>query len=376
MNNHSKQDVVTALSKLPTDVLVQLMHLYQESNREKLKKSDAESVFIISNIPEKVQEEVKEYEMMGDTQLGQHNKKWVSTIKNLPHCTTALPILDMNFLSHVDNVWEKKISGLETIKDKLIPHFTQYLQSGVSRPIILSGIPGCGKTRVMNTVGEILNLPVHISNAVQMATGNGLTGHSNAYLAALPGEVVEGMTTLHCGNFVFGIDEIDKAHMIADRSGNFQSELLSLTSDETSHNFKDNFLGFPIDASHLFIIMTANELDNLSEPLKSRCDIIEFPEPDANTIAAILAEHTVPSFLDKLRCNGKVIVDNNSVSYLVDTLYPKCKDIRKYQGIIESAISQSFLLAMRSDKQATVDANTIKPLVDSVFAKQSIRIGF
>lgn len=59
MNNHSKQDVVTALSKLPTDVLVQLMHLYQESNREKLKKSDAESVFIISNIPEKVQEEVK-----------------------------------------------------------------------------------------------------------------------------------------------------------------------------------------------------------------------------------------------------------------------------------------------------------------------------
>ena len=242
--------------------------------------------------------------------------------------------------------------------------------------IAIIGMPGCGKTRVMNTVGEILNLPVHISNAVQMATGNGLTGHSNAYLAALPGEVVEGMTTLHCGNFVFGIDEIDKAHMIADRSGNFQNELLSLTSDETSHNFKDNFLGFPIDASHLFIIMTANELDNLSEPLKSRCDIIEFPEPDANTIAAILAEHTVPSFLDKLRCNGKVIVDNNSVSYLVDTLYPKCKDIRKYQGIIESAISQSFLLAMRSDKQATVDANTIKPLVDSVFAKQSIRIGF
>lgn len=376
MENISKQDIVIALSKLSEDTLLRLMRLYHESNKPESKITVPQSVFTVCHIPESIQKEIKEYEMLDDSQLAQHNKKWVTTIKSLPQYTSPLSEFDISFLNRLDNLWNKKISGLEVVKERLTPHFMQFLQSGTSRPIILSGIPGCGKTRVMNTIGEILGLPVHIANALQMATGNGLSGHSNAYLAALPGEVVEGMTTLKCGNFVFGIDEIDKAQMTADRSGNFQNELLSLTSDETSHNFKDNFLGFPIDASHLFIIMTANELGSLSEPLKSRCDIIEFPEPDRKTIAAILSEHTIPNCLKTLGYKGRVMVDNNAVPFIVDTLYPKCKDVRKYQGIIESAIFQALLITIKDGTQAVINAKMLKPLVDSAFTKQNSKIGF
>lgn len=376
MSVYNKREVVAALSKLPTDVLIRLVHMYQESNKAALKLSDVSSTFQICNIPNDILEEIKEYESIEDSSLGQHTQKWVTTVKRLPKNTSALPVLDNNFLKHVDSVWNEKISGLEVIKEKLLPHFVQYLQTGVSRPIIFTGVPGCGKTRVMKTAGEILSLPVHIANAVQIATGNGLTGHSKTYTAAMPGEVVEGMVRLRSGNFVFGIDEVDKAHLIADRSGNFQNELLTLTSDETAQEFKDNFLGFSIDASHLFIIMTANEIDDISAPLQSRCDIIEFPEPDRQTIVSVLSDHTIPSLTKKLRCADKVLVDDRSVTYLVDRLYPSCKDMRKYQGIIESAINQAFLQSLRAGRQIVVDADAIRSFLNGTSIKQTTRIGF
>lgn len=376
MSIFNKEEAIAALSKLPTNVLIQLVRMYQESNRSVPKHSDNTSTFRICNISDDIMEEVRMYESIEDSSLGQHNKQWVTTVKRLPKNTSALPILDDNFLKHVDEVWNEKISGLDTIKEKLLPHFVQYLQTGVSRPIIFTGIPGCGKTRVMKTAGDILSVPVHIANAVQIATGNGLTGHPKAYIAAMPGEVVEGMVRLRSGNFVFGIDEVDKAHLIADRSGNFQNELLTLTSDETAQDFKDNFLGFSIDASHLFIIMTANEIDDISAPLQSRCDIIEFPEPDRQTIVSVLSDHTIPALTKKLRCADKVLVDDRSVTYLVDRLYPSCKDMRKYQGIIESAINQAFLQALRAGRQIVVDADAIRPFFIGVNNKQTNRIGF
>lgn len=164
--------------------------------------------------------------------------------------------------------------------------------------------------------------------------------------------------------------------MIADRSGNFQNELLALTSDETAMLFKDTFIGFPIDASHLFIIMTANELDDLSAPLKSRCDIIEFPEPDRQTIEAILLDHTIPTLFEKLRCKDMITVDNSAVSHLADILFPKCKDVRKYQSIVEATVNHAFLRSFTQGRMIVIDSEMITPFANSLSFKQEVRIGF
>ena len=377
--NISKADIIERLSNLPHDKLIDLLKIY-EAEQSKLRLAEANKdglVFDICSIPPEVQNELALYEKCKDSQLASHNKKWVETIKALPTRTTALPKLDKDYLEYACEVWKEQISGLNDIYDKLLLHIVQYLRTGKTRPIIMSGAPGCGKTKVMLTLGEILDMPVHFANAVQMAKGNGLSGSSKTYVSASPGEPVEAMVRYKRGNLIFAIDEIDKTMHYAGHGGDFQDELLNLTSDETSKYHKDNFLGFPIDTSHLFIIMTANDLDSISEPLKSRCDIIKFPEPTKEMIADIMVKHTIPKLLDTLKCSECVSVNSAALFEMVSELFKVgIRDVRKYQNIAEGVINAAFLKSLSTSTCIEVTSDAFLSAINEKSHKEPRRIGF
>ena len=375
----SKADIIKCLSNLPQDKLLDLLKIY-EAEQSKLRLSEPQKdglVFDICTIPPEVQSELDLYDKCKDSQLGSHNKKWVETIKNLPTKTTPLPTLDKDYLEYAFEVWKDQISGLEDIYEKLLLHIVQYLRSGKTRPIIMAGSPGCGKTKVMLTLGEILDMPVHFANAVQMAKGDGLSGLSKSCVSAAPGEPIEAMVRHKRGNLIFAIDEIDKSMHYAGHGGDFQDELLNLTSDETSKYHKDNFLGFAVDASHLFVIMTANNLDEISEPLKSRCDIITFPEPTEKMIADIMEKHTIPKLLATLDCRQNVIVNDNALFDMVAALFASgTRDIRKYQSITEGVINAAFLKSLSTTSNVEVTSDAFLSAIDDRSPKERRRIGF
>lgn len=101
MSVYNKEEAVAALSKLPTNVLIQLVRMYRESNRTSLKYSDSTSTFRICNISDDIMEEVRMYESIEDSSLGQHNKQWVTTVKRLPKNTSACRFLMITF----SNTW-------------------------------------------------------------------------------------------------------------------------------------------------------------------------------------------------------------------------------------------------------------------------------
>ena len=375
----SKADIIKLLSTLSHNELIDLLEIY-EDKKSKLRRAAAntdELVFDICTIPPEVQNEVSLYDNCKDPQLVSHNKKWVETIKALPTKTTALPKLDKDYLEYAGEVWKEQISGLKDVYEKLLLHIVQYLRTGKTRPIIMSGSPGCGKTKVMLTLGEILDMPVHFANAVQMAKGNGLSGSSKTYVSASPGEPVEAMVRYKRGNLIFAVDEIDKTMHYAGHGGDFQDELLNLTSDETSKYHKDNFLGFPIDTSHLFIIMTANDLDSISEPLKSRCDIIKFPEPTKEMISDIMVKHTIPNLLDTLKCHECVTVNNAVISEMVLELFKfGIRDIRKYQTIVEEVINSAFLKSLSTSSCIELTKDAFLSAINEKSDKGQRRIGF
>jgi ATP-dependent Lon protease len=301
----------------------------------------------------------------------------VETVKALPTKTSRFPDLDKDYLEYAQEYWKEQVSGLEDIYEKLLLHIVQYLRTGRTRPIIMVGAPGCGKTKVMLTLGEILEMPVHFANAVQMAKGNGLSGTPKTYVSSAPGEPVEAMVRHRRGNLIFAIDEIDKAAMYAGRGGDLQDELLNLTSDETAKYHKDNFLGFTVNTSHLFIIMTANDLDHISEPLKSRCDVIEFPEPTQEMIADIMVKHTVPKMLDTLKCRENVRVVDGALSEMVVTLFSSgLRDIRKYQSITENVINSAFLKSLLTASVVEVTFEELTRAADKQLNKGKRCIGF
>ena len=342
----SKAEIIECLSNLPQDRLFALFKLYEaEQAKHRLTESKKDGlIFDICTIPPEIQKEVSLYER----EDGNYNRKWVEAVKMMPTQTTALPKLDKSYVEYVSEVWSERISGLKEIYDKLLLHIVQYLRTGKTRPIILSGAPGCGKTRVMLTLGEMLDMPVHFANAIQMARGNGLSGSLKQYVGSGPGEPVEAMIRHKRGNLILAIDEIDKVGRdIGHRS--FEDELLNMTSDESAIHHKDNFLGFTIDASHLFIIMTANDLNYISEPLKSRCDIIKVPEPTVDVIVDVMSKHTVPKLLDSLKCRENVSVDNTALSEMVTVLFHSgIRDVRKFQNIVEEIINSAYLKSLRT----------------------------
>ena len=363
--SNKKNKIIRFLAQLPEDKLVALLKLYknqQEKEKSTLQKNDM--IFDVVTVPSEIEREVKYYEKCDNEQITAHLMKWIETIKAMPRRTSPLPRLDSEFLNHADAVWKSKIRGLEDIYKKLMPHVIEYLSTGRTRPILFVGTPGCGKTMAMRVMGEILEMPLYFANAPQMAKGNGLSGIGKTYIAAAPGEPVEAMVSCKSGNLIFAIDEVDKTMRFAGHGGDFQDELLNLTSDETAHMLKDNFLGFTVDASHLFVIMTANDLNDVSAPLKSRCDVITFPEPGEALISEIIRTNAVPTLLTKLHCEDKVSVSEDAINYAVTTLFRSgVRDMRIYQSLMESAINTAVYDSIRGESTITITIDDLTPLI-------------
>lgn len=373
-----KNDILEALKQFDTEELLEMLTLYR--NKQQLQSPPValgkDRRFKVCKIPPDIKAQLKRYEdCPQDSQVGIHMSKWVSTIKHLPRYTTPLPLPDKAFLERAYSTWSSEISGLQVIYNEILKHLVRYLRSGYSRPLLLVGSPGCGKSRVAKTAGNILGLPTYFAAALQMAKGQGLSGERNAIIGASPGEVVNSMVTAQSGNCVFVIDEIDKATRFTGYGGDFQDELLQLTSDETASHFKDNFIEFEVDASHLFIVMTANSVEPLSEPLLSRCDILHFPEPSKDTISSILREHTYPDLIRTLNCESEVSMSDAALARLVDLLYESGeKDVRKFQSALERLVNDGLIEHLSTEKSIVIDETHFAPLLKRRTVKP--RIGF
>ena len=73
------------------------------------------------------------------------------------------------------------------------------------------------------------------------------------------------------------LDELEKAG--GDSRYGVMNSLLSLLERYTAKKFKDECIPLEIDASYIVWFATANDLDKLTAPIKSRFDIFSVPNP-------------------------------------------------------------------------------------------------
>ena len=123
--------------------------------------------------------------------------------------------------------------------------------------------------------------------------------------------------------------------------------------------------------------MTANDLDSISEPLKSRCDIIKFPEPTQEMIADIMAKYTIPRLLDTLKCHECVTVDSVAPYEMVSTLFKSgIRDVRKFQNIVEGVINSAFLKSLSTSSRVELTSDAFLSAIEEYPHKEQRRIGF
>jgi ATP-dependent Lon protease len=145
-------------------------------------------------------------------------------------------------------------------------------------PLLLAGGPGIGKTFFCHMISELVDTPMHVFNMESMTGNFAMTGLSEAWGNAAPGMIFNVIVNKHRINPIFIFDELDKAK--GDERFSPTNSLLPLLERYTAKSFKDECIQIELDASHSIWVATANTLETLSAPLKSRFDIYNVPNPN------------------------------------------------------------------------------------------------
>jgi ATP-dependent Lon protease len=130
--------------------------------------------------------------------------------------------------------------------------------------ILLHGEPGLGKTTVPKEFAKVNNIPYVILNAGDEKKF--FIGGLMIYSGSSWGKIAQIMADKNAKTIVIILDEVDKY------SKETQESLLPLL--DVNQKFMDQHLELPLPIDQCIFVLTANNLSNMSDPLKDRCEII------------------------------------------------------------------------------------------------------
>jgi len=146
-------------------------------------------------------------------------------------------------------------------------------------PLLLGGGPGVGKTFFCNTLSKLVNTHFEMISMESVSANFILTGSSAFWSNGSTGKIYDVLMNpdIETMNPIFLLDEIEKAG--GDHRYSVINSLLPLLERYTAQKYKDECISLEIDASYIIWLATANEIDKLSAPIRSRFDIISIPNP-------------------------------------------------------------------------------------------------
>lgn len=214
------------------------------------------------------------------------NKKALSFLKKITHKDFIIKkqlAPSSKLLENIDKLYE-----MFPHFEKVISHIKQYmiLQSKGNGafyvpPLLMAGGAGVGKTFFSHSIAQLIQTHFEVFNMESISAGWVFKGLSDNWASAEPGRIFQILTDIEQKNLnpIFLLDEIDKAR----GSENYPvaNTLLPLLEGYTAKNFKDECIPLEIDASHINWFATANNLENISQPIKTRFEIFNISSPTA-----------------------------------------------------------------------------------------------
>ena len=152
-------------------------------------------------------------------------------------------------------------------------------------PILLTGPAGAGKTHFAMALAAALGTRSEVLSMASQSCGFTISGMDRGWSAARPGLVFDAIFRGPGLSPLIVLDEIDKTQ--PDGKSDPLGPLYTLLEPNSSKAFRDEFAGFPIDASQVIWIATANDAGVLPGPLASRFVTFEVGLPTPDHLALI-----------------------------------------------------------------------------------------
>ncbi|WP_048709627.1 AAA family ATPase [Microvirga massiliensis] len=145
------------------------------------------------------------------------------------------------------------------------------------RPTILVGAPGSGKSRFARRLLTALGLPHDVVPCGGVSDGV-FAGTARRWSTGEPSLPVALITRHKVAGPGAVLDEIEKVGT-SRHNGQVHDAMLAFLERETACRYHDPYVQAPCDISHITWLMTANELEGVSAPLRDRCRVLRFPGP-------------------------------------------------------------------------------------------------
>jgi len=198
-----------------------------------------------------------------------------------PVALTRMP--DQTRLQEIHHVLRSEFPWAHDVISQVVSDLAARSRYGVlplgMSAMALAGLPGSGKTRFSHRLSELLGTPNTVINMAGMGDAKLFKGFTRGWGGSRPSRIVEFIQQTRTANSLFILDEIDKAGNASSNGGNPHEALLDLLEPTNARRYQDLYLLTECDLSHCIYIATANALESIPEPVRSRLRLLHFPSP-------------------------------------------------------------------------------------------------
>lgn len=255
--------------------------------------------------------------------LGDNDKK-VQFVLSYPWNTvTEMPITlkssareTREFWNNVFKLINDNVSYMEEAVEELVNIVSRTIVNPTSKrkPILITGFPGVGKTRLLTKVfGPVLGVPIEYIN-VSGYTREDLTslkGSNGVWQGSGPSCIIHAIHKAQTKNMIIVFDEFDKIFDV--QVYHFFNQLF----DDSSSFFMDQFIeGLPFDISQITFVCMTNSNEMIPEPLMTRFKKKIYIKPPNNKEKIVICQkHNIPEIIRTLDLN--VYFSDEILAYII-----------------------------------------------------------
>ncbi|MDV3190146.1 MAG: endopeptidase La, partial [Candidatus Phytoplasma australasiaticum] len=249
---------------------------------------------------------------------------------------------DINNLEKIRTVLEKNHYGLQETKERILEYAAVKIMTKHNAQTILClvGPPGVGKTTLAISIAEALGRKFVKQSLGGLQEESEFKGHRRTYVGAMPGRILDGIKNVGVINPVFLLDEIDK--LVNNFHHNPESSLLEILDPNQNKTFVDLYLSEPFDLSQVLFITTANDISNISAPLRDRLEIIELNSYTEKDKLNIAKQHLIPKLLKEHGLKSTQFSISDSALIKIIRNYTKEAGIRNLSQKIATLIRKTI----------------------------------
>lgn len=219
--------------------------------------------------------------------------------------------------------------------------------------ILFTGAPGTGKTSMGKAIAEALGRKYIRISLGGIKDEAEIRGHRRTYVGAMPGRIMESIKRSGVNNPVIVLDEIDKLGY-GSFNGDPESALLEVLDPEQNVTFTDHYMNVPYDLSKVLFICTANSIDEMSEPLLDRMEIIELSGYTAEEKFHIAKEHLMSKSLEETGLLKKNIGISDMVLKNIIANYTMEAGVRGLKKQIDKLMRQAAVKILEKEVDKVV----------------------